>query len=106
MKKNKIILNGIDWIEIDKEGYLKKPLKYNEAAIYIYMGKLSKDNVSYYVGSSIKLNCRVISHRTLSVKWERKEYQKIGSPIFYRSTLKYGWDKFKFGVLEYLDFSK
>nr|YP_009262054.1 GIY-YIG endonuclease [Chrysoporthe austroafricana]AMX22129.1 GIY-YIG endonuclease [Chrysoporthe austroafricana] len=105
MKNKKNLLKKINWYGIDKKGFLKKPLNYKGAGIYIYMRCLSKDDVSFYVGSSFNLNNRVISHRFLAINWNKENYQKIGSPIFYRSVLKDGWEKFKFGVLEYLDFS-
>lgn len=38
MKDNNKLLNKIIWYDIDKNGYINKPLKY-EAAVYIYIWK-------------------------------------------------------------------
>ena len=52
-----------------------------------------------YIGSSVKLVNRFNSRSRIN-SWGKNNY-KNGSPLFYNSVLKYGWKKFKFGVLEY-----
>lgn len=99
MKNNASLLSKIIWYDIDKDGFINKPLKY-VPAVYIYMKITPKDSKPcYYVGSTIQLTRRISAHRC------RINNNNTDSPIFYRSVLKYGWLKFKFGVLEYLDLS-
>lgn len=102
-KDNESLLNNIIWYDIDKKGYINKPLN-NQVAVYIYKKISPVDNKAcYYIGSTIRLASRISSHRSLIIYWDK--YKKIGSPVFYRSVLKHGWLSFKFGVLEYVDLS-
>lgn len=103
MKDNTFILSKIIWYDIDKDGYINKPLNY-EAVVYVYMKIPLKDGkASYYVGSTVKMASRICSHRS-HITYLGK-YKNTGSPIFYRSVKKHGWFNFKFGVLEYIDLS-
>ena len=70
--------------------------------LYIY--KLSHNNTRYYVGSTIKLATRLSSHRSSVISWSKGNY-KNGSPKIYNSVLKYGWNTFKFGIIEHINFS-
>lgn len=104
MKNNTKLLSKTIWYNINEKGYINKSLK-NQAAIYIYMKK-SGDKVSYYVGSSIRLPSRMSSHRSAVISRSRNKGNcKNGSPKFYNSVLKYSWNNFKFGILEYIDLS-
>jgi len=96
----------IAWFDIDEKGYINKPLG-NQAAIYIYMNVSSSfsNKPRYYVGSTANLASRVNSHRYLVLNWNKYKNKGLGSPLFYRSVLKYSWLNFKFGVLEYIYFS-
>lgn len=102
-KDNTFLLNKVTWYNINENGYVDEPLK-NGAAIYIYMNISSlKEKPCYYVGSTANLIVRISSHRCHVLNWGK--YKNSGSPIFYRSVLKYSWLNFKFGVLEYVDLS-
>jgi group I intron endonuclease len=100
MNKNISFLKEIVWFDIDKRGYINTPLK-NQGAVYIYMKVSNK--TEYYVGASLQLKTRISSHRCCI---NGNNYKSKGSPLFYKSVLKYGWVNFKFGVLEYIDLSK
>jgi len=89
------------WHNIDKNGNINSWLK-NDAAVYIY--KITCNETYYYIGSSVQLTSRLSSQRSCITSWANGDY-KNGSPKFYNSVLKYGWNKFKFGVLEYIDLS-
>jgi group I intron endonuclease len=103
MKDNAFLLSKIPWYSINDKGYIDKLLKY-EPAVYIYKKLLRGSKPCYYVGSSIKLASRISSHRCHVKNWNK--YKNRGSPIFYRTVLKYGWSNFQFGILEFLDESK
>jgi group I intron endonuclease len=98
MKDNELLLEKIIWYDIDESGYIKDSLK-NKPAIYIY--KKSCGNTRFYVGSSMQLATRISSHRCSVINWG--VYKDRGCPILYKSVLKYGWNNFKFGVLENID---
>jgi len=103
MKNNTSLLSKVIWYDIDKDGCINKPLNY-EAAVYIYMKKISfNSEACYYVGSTAQLASRISSHKCYVINWNK--YKNRGSPIFYKSVLKHGWINFKFGVLEYIDLS-
>jgi group I intron endonuclease len=73
--------------------------------VYIYKLNI-KNNIRYYVGSSIKLVNRTQEHRLRAkVWWDKNRQGSNGSPVFYNSVNKYGWNNFKFGILKYLDMS-
>lgn len=93
------IINKTIWYDINMEGYISKSLE-NKPAVYIFM-KISYlgSKEAYYIGSTAQLVSRIKSHRSCIIN------NKMESPIFYRSVLKHGWNKFKFGVLEYIDLS-
>lgn len=102
VKDNLSFLSGIELYNIDKGGNINKPL-INKTAIYIYMcSSISHSNPKYYVGSTIKLKTRISSHRSFMVNWDKYKENGSGSPVFYRSVLKYGWSCFKLGILEYI----
>lgn len=100
MKDNLSLKNDILWLDISEKGYIKKC--FNKPAIYIYMRTCSETR--YYVGSTINLASRLSSHRSRFNSYINGDL-KHACPIFYNSVRKYGWDSFKFGVLEYLDLS-
>jgi len=103
MKNNTKLLSKVIWYDIDEKGYINKSLK-NQAAIYVYMKKSPSGKISYYLGSSVKLPSRMSSHRSGVISWSKGNY-KNGLPKLYNSVLKYGWNSFKFGILEYIDLS-
>ncbi|UQC91696.1 GIY-YIG endonuclease (mitochondrion) [Colletotrichum lupini] len=91
------------WYDIDEKGYVNKTLDY-EPAIYIYKRDCAnKDKTFIYIGSSVQLASRVSSHRSRVLNWQKNK--SSGSPIFYSHILKYGWDSFKFGILEHVNLS-
>lgn len=57
----------------------------------------------YYIVSTVKLLNRINGHRYYAACWSKNNFK--GSPKFYNSVLKYGWDNFRFGVIEYIDIS-
>lgn len=94
--KKKII-----WYNINKEGYIDKPLE-NKPAIYIYMkNSLSNKEFDSYIGSTINLSARISSHRCQinNYKYTNKR------TLFYESIIKHNWENFQFGILEYIDLS-
>jgi len=105
MKDNTSLLNKITWYDIDEKGNINMSWK-NQAAIYIYMKIPSfKSKACYYVGSTIKLTIRTSLHKHDSAKWLSTRKGR-GCPKFYNHVAKYGWNNFKFGVLEYIDLSE
>jgi group I intron endonuclease len=82
---------------LDEDGFIKDSNEslLNKAAVYIYQSILDEQKV--YIGSSYDINSRFNQHRTLAIKGS------TACPIFYNSVRKYGWDNFKFGILEYID---
>lgn len=102
IKNNSTLLKEIIWYDINADGLIDIPLKH-EAGIYVYTGKYSapEEKISYYVGSTSKLKTRINSHRKHVANFNK--YKNKGSPLFYRSVIKYGWLSFKFGILEYIN---
>ncbi len=97
------LLDKVIWYNINKEGSVNLPLDC-KSGIYIYLRKSESVQImSYYIGSAYHLRNRVNSHRYFVAHWDK--YTNKGSPLFYKSVLKYGWLDFKFGVLEYIDLS-
>lgn len=99
--ENKLLFEKVKWYNINKDGSINLPLNY-KSAIYVYK-KINTDEeeMSFYVGSAYRLRNRVNSHKYFVAHWEK--YANRGSPLFYKSVLKYGWLNFKFGVLEHID---
>lgn len=102
VRDNFYFLSETKWYDIDEEGNINKPLM-NRAAIYIYMcSSISHNKPRYYVGSTIKLKTRVSSHKYYPTNWSKYKDNRIGCPVFYKSVSKYGWLRFKFGILKYI----
>jgi group I intron endonuclease len=101
-KDNIYLENKITWYNIDKDGSIKGCLK-NKAAVYVF--SLNSNETGSYVGSSTKLTQRLNYHKSRINNWNKDYYNNNGLLLFYSSVLKHGWNKFKFGVLEYLDLS-
>lgn len=99
MINNIPLINNILWYDINEKGYIEGNLKY-KPAVYIYINTCV--DKSSYVGASIQLRNRLSNHRSRISNWNKDYYNNNGSLIFYNSVLKYGWNKFKFGVLEYV----
>lgn len=95
---NMSFVNNILWYDIDESDYIKGCLN-KQAAVYIFMKTSNK--TQYYVGSSINLASRLRTHRSHIIN----KHNKDALSIFYNSVRKYDWSSFKFGVLEYIDFS-
>jgi len=94
-------IEAISWFNIDENGFIiisngVKKIE-NRPGIYIYINKIHKNQI--YIGSSINVAKRLISHKNSFNK-----NLKI-CPKFYNSVNKYGWNNFKVGVLEYMDLS-
>lgn len=89
--------NNILWYDIDEKGYIEGNLK-NESAVYIYMNTY-EDKYSY-IGASTQLRNRLSNHRSRINNWNKDYYNNNGSLLFYNLVKRYGWDSFKFGILE------
>jgi len=93
-------LNGIAWFLLSADGFLIDLVKgkialENKSAVYIY--QYLDDETVYYIGSAVNLSQRFRQHRyrvSRSVK---------SCPFFYNYVSKYGWNKFRFGILEYVN---
>jgi len=88
---------NIQWFTLDENGVIKTSNEslQNKAAIYIYQSILDEDKI--YVGSTYNLIERFHRHRRAF----NGGYNSC--PIFYNSIRKYGWDNFRFGILEYIN---
>lgn len=102
MKENIHLKNNILWYNINNNGYIEGHLEY-KPAVYIFMQKC-EENFSY-VGASLQLRNRLSNHRSRISNWNKDYYNNNGSLLFYNSVLKYGWNNFKFGILEYVSLS-
>lgn len=98
-------MKNVKWYNLDIEGYIVdnnfiiRPLL-NKAAIYVY--KLFIDNKEkLYIGSTINMVVRFRQHKYRAEIHARD--LKYNS-ILYNNVAKYGWDNFKFGIIEYVDF--
>lgn len=102
MNKNKDnFYNKITWLNLNKEGYINEFLKKGPV---IYIFKIAINKTHYYVGSSINISSRLSTHRSRVIGWS-KGNRSSASPIFYNHILKYGWNNFQLGVLEYTKIS-
>lgn len=102
VKDNILLKNDILWYDINENGYIQGELKY-KSAVYIFMKTCEKK--SFYVGASLQLRNRLSNHRSRINNWNKDYYNNNGSLLFYNSVLKYGWNNFKFGILEYVNLS-
>ncbi len=102
MNNNIHLKNKNLWYDIDENGYIKDCLKY-QSAVYIFMNICNERDC--YIGSSIRLANRINYHRSRINNWNKDYYNNNGS-LFYNSVKKYGWNNFKFSVLEYINWSK
>ena len=103
-KDNINLINVITWYDINENGYVKDCF-FKQSVVYIYKVISSNNKTRYYVGSSINISNRLSDHRSRVIRWS-KDNSKGGSPIFYNSVLKYGWNSFQFGILEYINIDK
>lgn len=95
------------WFNLNKEGYIIdnsnkviiRPLLEREA-VYVY--KLSLENEEkYYIGSTVNMVQRFRQHKYRAYLHSIKfEYNSL----LYNNVAIYGWDKFKLGIITYLDF--
>lgn len=92
--------NNILWYNIDEKGYIEGNLK-NESAVYIYMNTC-EDKYSY-IGASTQLRNRLSNHRSRINNWNKDYYNNNDSLLFYNFVKRYGWDSFKFGILEFVN---
>lgn len=92
--------NNVGWFALDAKGSISNPKKFLEkkAAIYIY--QYIDDKMIYYIGSANNLSQRFRQHKY------RVNKNIKSCPKFYNYVLKYGWDKFRYGILEYIDLNK
>jgi group I intron endonuclease len=98
-------MKNIQWYNLDREGYIVdrnviiRPLT-QKAAVYIY--KLcTDDKEKFYVGSTINMAQRFRQHKYRADIFAREfKYNSI----FYNHVTKYGWNNFKFGIIEYMNF--
>ncbi len=92
-------LEAINWFSLNKNGsiivLMTKELE-KKPGVYIYFYILDKNKI--YIGSSVNVAKRLIDHKNSFNK-----SLKI-CPKFYNCVNKYGWNNFRVGVLEYLDF--
>jgi hypothetical protein len=88
---------NIQWFSLDSNGFIRDSNEslQNKAAIYIY--QFISDEAKVYIGSSYDLLNRFNQHRTLA------NSRSTACPIFYNTVIKYGWNNFRFGILEYID---
>jgi predicted GIY-YIG superfamily endonuclease len=97
-------MNRKNWYDISKEGYLlyDKDINLNplleKGGIYIYKCEI-KDNYDIYIGSSTNIKRRFRQHR---YRMRIAEYDTK----FYNHVKIYGWEHFKFKVLEYVDLER
>lgn len=91
-------LSNILWYNINKNGYINRPLD-NILAIYIYIIIFDNKEV-YYIGYSIQLTFRMSSHRSCVFNNNKNHL------LLYKFLLKYEWDNFKFEILEYINLKK
>ncbi len=102
-KDNLSLLDSRILYDIDDQGLINKSLE-NQAVVYIYIHVPSYNfnrKSRCYVGSTANLASRISSLRCHIFNWNK--YKRTGgSPVFYKSVLKYGWNNFKFGILEYI----
>jgi hypothetical protein len=70
----------------------------NKAGIYIF--QYIDDKTIYYIGSTKNILQRFRQHRYRVSKGIKS------SPVFYNYVLKYGWNKFRYGILEYVDLNE
>lgn len=87
------ILYGLDSNK-DIKYYFHIPAKFNVAGIY---GFLSKDGLSYYIGSSINMKTRYNRHM-FNLNHSNIRYSQA-NPKFYNYIKKYGLEKLDFGCL-------
>lgn len=102
-KSAKNIFGYIVWYDLDEKGFLKQNnaldvmnnIMLNIAGVYVY--QLQLDKSKFYVGSSFDISKRVTQHRYCFSKGINT------CPKFYNSVKKYGWNNFKFGILEHVN---
>ena len=104
MNRNNIsLLKKVTWYDINEEGNINMPY-ICKSGVYIYMkGSICDETLSCYIGSAFQLRNRIKAHKYFVANWNK--YKNKGSPLFYKSVLKYGWSDFKFGILEYIELS-
>nr|QJQ35303.1 GIY-YIG endonuclease [Fusarium ficicrescens] len=99
-------VDNVKWYDLNQYGYMVNSNKkvifplLEKGGIYIYKLSLGEGE-KFYVGSSINIKQRFRQHKYRSLQ-HSVEYNSI----LYRYVLKYGWQNFNFGVLEYIDFNK
>ena len=99
-ESDKNMFDSIIWYCLDEKGFLKQNnvldvmniIMLNIAGVYIY--QLQPDKSKFYVGSSIDIWKRVTQHSNCISKGINT------CPKFYNCIRKYGWNNFKFGILE------
>lgn len=103
LESDKNMFGYVIWYGLDKKGFFKQNnaldvmniIMLNIAGVYIY--QLQLDKCKFYVGSSFDIWKRVTQHRNCFSKGINT------CPKFYNCVKKYGWNNFKFGILEHVN---
>lgn len=97
-------MNNVKWYNLNKEGYIINehnkiiwPLP-EKGGIYIYTFLL--DNKKFYIGSTKNIRQRFRQHKY------RAERELIYNSLLYSYVTKYGWNNFKYGILENIDLNR
>lgn len=100
-------MDNVKWYNLNKEGYIIK--KHNKiiwplpekGGIYVY--KFLLDEEKFYIGSTINIKQRFRQHKYRAEVFQR---ELIYNSVLYRYVMEYGWNNFKFGIMEYIDFKQ